>query len=1001
MRYDAFISYRHTELDLYVAKKLHKGLETFRVPRAVAKKSGKKNIKRVFRDQEELPIGSDLGDNIEGALAESEFLLVICSPRTPESYWVQKEIATFIQMHDREHVLAILVEGEPDEAFPKQLLVDENGNPVEPLAADVRGASKSEIDKKLKSEILRLAAPLLYCSYDDLRQRHRERRMKKLAVSMGAVAALAVAFGGYNAYNAALIEQNLEGKQRNQSKYLADTSLRLLEEGDRRAAVLVALEALPFEDNERPYVAEAQYALGRALHCYDTGNVIRMDRALHHDLPVQKFWINDEGSRVVSIDQGGYVYVWNAEDGQKLAQIAPRVNERGYTIKPINAILYQDTIVICDEESVYAVSYDGQQVWQQEVDCIYCEFEPQEGIAACVANDKVTFWNIADGNAFGEMPNQTDASYSAEMAFDMERNQFVVSHFMDEDEPQGCVSIYNFMAQTISDIYTTPTYIADLAFASDGNVVVAGDMYADILDSSSNVAIGYVEKLAVDTQDVLWQQEYEYQKVGIDAAGTQLKCRSYEDDETGDLHDEVLLSVDNTAYTWDAQTGEQIAEIGTGSAIMKFLVSVNGSFGYLAESSGAIDIVDMTTGTNYSSATIETGKVLRDIQIKNGVLAMRAYASPDITLMKYQEGTGMECLEEYSTSINRIFYSKEESYYAVSMYSQEYRNEVYFYRTSDNTLVGEWKDSDAGYVVADCFVNDTCYAAVCSDGSILFYDVASEKQSVQKLPEGMRAVECDMNAANTLAFLWEGSEYCVVDLKQQKIVAGGTLDYYIRGGIISEDGTSGYCNVDEIGVCKVNIKTGEVSAIELGEHFVLSNCDAQDALAVSADGSMLAVSCDDNMLRVLETKRMQVVAEIPFAVQYRSFLEFSADNTEIMMQGDDYYFRVYSLEKEKFTYISTDQYYEIEQAVRDEVSATISLITSTDMVVVDGQNYERVAYVEDGKAYLPKHARVLCNYTRTLYQFPYMTLDMLYDEAERQFGGDMLTELERIQYHVE
>jgi hypothetical protein len=71
MKYDAFISYRHSDLDMYVAKKLHKGLETFKVPQAVAKKSGKKSIKRVFRDQEELPIGSDLGDNIANALRES------------------------------------------------------------------------------------------------------------------------------------------------------------------------------------------------------------------------------------------------------------------------------------------------------------------------------------------------------------------------------------------------------------------------------------------------------------------------------------------------------------------------------------------------------------------------------------------------------------------------------------------------------------------------------------------------------------------------------------------------------------------------------------------------------------------------------------------------------------------------------------------------------------------------------------------------------------------
>ena len=47
---------------------------------------GKKKIERVFRDQEELPIGSDLADNIKQALAESEFLIIICSPRTPEFY---------------------------------------------------------------------------------------------------------------------------------------------------------------------------------------------------------------------------------------------------------------------------------------------------------------------------------------------------------------------------------------------------------------------------------------------------------------------------------------------------------------------------------------------------------------------------------------------------------------------------------------------------------------------------------------------------------------------------------------------------------------------------------------------------------------------------------------------------------------------------------------------------------------------------------------------------
>ncbi|MCR5640315.1 MAG: toll/interleukin-1 receptor domain-containing protein, partial [Lachnospiraceae bacterium] len=71
MNYNAFISYRHSDLDMFVAKQVHKRLETFKVPRKVQKETGMKKIERVFRDQEELPIGSNLSDNISDALQNS------------------------------------------------------------------------------------------------------------------------------------------------------------------------------------------------------------------------------------------------------------------------------------------------------------------------------------------------------------------------------------------------------------------------------------------------------------------------------------------------------------------------------------------------------------------------------------------------------------------------------------------------------------------------------------------------------------------------------------------------------------------------------------------------------------------------------------------------------------------------------------------------------------------------------------------------------------------
>ena len=42
-KYDAFISYRHTEPDKSIAEKLHKMLETYRASK-IAKKIGKKKL---------------------------------------------------------------------------------------------------------------------------------------------------------------------------------------------------------------------------------------------------------------------------------------------------------------------------------------------------------------------------------------------------------------------------------------------------------------------------------------------------------------------------------------------------------------------------------------------------------------------------------------------------------------------------------------------------------------------------------------------------------------------------------------------------------------------------------------------------------------------------------------------------------------------------------------------------------------------------------------------
>lgn len=308
-KYDAFISYRHCEPDQYVAMTLHKEMEKFKLPANVAKKilqdnpNAKTRITRVFRDQEELPLATNLADPIIEALKSSEWLIVICSPRLKESMWCRKEIETFIKLRGRDKVMVVLAEGEPSDSFPEEVLKREvevtlqDGSKqivyeaTEPLAADVRGEDEKERLKAIKSEMIRLMAPMFNLGYDELRQRHRERKIRRIVAFASIVAIVSLLFAIVSTFSALTISRqkdeiekqakDIEGKavlleQQNieiktdTAKNLAEDANNYLLSDDRENAIKKAYTALvSYNGIVLPYTDEARYALMNALRPYD------------------------------------------------------------------------------------------------------------------------------------------------------------------------------------------------------------------------------------------------------------------------------------------------------------------------------------------------------------------------------------------------------------------------------------------------------------------------------------------------------------------------------------------------------------------------------------------------------------------------------------------------------------------------------------------------------------------------------------------------------------
>ena len=270
--YKAFISYKHDPVDSAVAAEIQTRLERFHIPYALQKEKSVKTLRPVFRDKDELSATENLNDTIKNALMETEYLIVICSTRSIKSIWVRKEIEFFLEHHEKSKVLTVLVDGEPSEVIPRVLLeeevttVDEDGNvrtqivPLEPLSCDYRMDRR----RARREEFPRLAAALIGCRYNDLRQRQRQYQMRLMGAGLAALTMLMCYFVWSNIQ----ISKNLKQSQISQSRNLANMSTASLDENDRIEAIGYALEALPVEE-DKPVIYEAVNALSRAVGAYN------------------------------------------------------------------------------------------------------------------------------------------------------------------------------------------------------------------------------------------------------------------------------------------------------------------------------------------------------------------------------------------------------------------------------------------------------------------------------------------------------------------------------------------------------------------------------------------------------------------------------------------------------------------------------------------------------------------------------------------------------------
>ena len=372
--YYAFISYKRE--DEKWAKWLQNELEHYKFPSNLNGRTDlPKNIRPTFRDVTDLKPGL-LAEEINNALQNSEWLIVICSPRSAKSPWVCKEAQTFIDLGREDHIIPFVVEGSPfsddpvTECYPEALL-NLTGS-KELLAANINELGRD-------AAAIKVVARMFNLRFDALWQRYEREQIKEKRIIIGVCVAITIISLGIALW---VLNKNHE-LTRIQARVVAKEAEKLVEEGDTYTARLLLLEFSKsnyFDSNIEAILRKADSQNTAILY----GGSSAKNCAVY----------SADGKYIISGDQNGKVTTWDAQTGK----IIKSTDEENCPVKSVT----------CSANGKYfvAAKLDVVRVWDflsgENIKTIkdnddkytYASFSPDGAYIASATQNGIKIWDI-------------------------------------------------------------------------------------------------------------------------------------------------------------------------------------------------------------------------------------------------------------------------------------------------------------------------------------------------------------------------------------------------------------------------------------------------------------------------------------------------------------------------------------------------------------------------------------------------------------------------------
>jgi WD40 repeat protein len=567
MLYKAFVSYSRAA-DGRLAPALQSALHRFAKPwyrlRAI----------RVFRDVTNLSVSPGLWSSIENALSQSEYLLLLASPRAAASKWVRREVDYWLQHRSSATLLIVLTDGElawdgstgdfdwgRTDALPDTL---RRVFGEEPAYLDFRtertADDLSSGNPHFQEKVATIAATLHGRSRDDLigEDVRQQRRAKRLAWSASIALFLLTVTASIGAYVAVRQRRIAEERgqlalarqlaaqgelMRNQQARLLPRSLLL---GVESMAILSSLEA-------DEVLRQGMGLLARPVEA------IRLPSA-------ERIVALSPGSKFALTAREQAIGLWDARTGASVAGVNLDDPLEQAVFSPDDGI-----VALVTRTGIQLLETSGQSLARigHEGHVSDLAFDRTRTLLACACGAAgLRIWEVATGRELSSLPHEKEVS---SVAFDPS-GRYLMSGGND------------FMAT----LWERRPWRASRGLPHQGAVVKA----VFSRDGSRLVTA------AVGGQLCLWDT----------STGRLVSEQSQEDTELLRLSPDgsvIATAGGGTARLWELASGRRVSELAHEGRITHLSFNANGALVLTADSSGVVRLRSSRTSEEVSRALVE------------------------------------------------------------------------------------------------------------------------------------------------------------------------------------------------------------------------------------------------------------------------------------------------------------------------------------------------------------------------------------------------------------